>query len=168
MSLYEATAHLFYGVRIQRTGRDADTTLPLGPEVDTHDGVEERLKALGHTLPDWRGLLNSKDPNDKEADAKVTVMLRECQALIEAASFGCELLEMGSGDQEDFVVYAVIKASDKSCSSEDDHGGFGERVLKPEDLVIGEGWDDQLAKFCALMEVPAELVKPRWTLSMRG
>mgnify|MGYP000576572922 CR=1 FL=1 len=107
MSLYEATAHLFYGVRIQRTGRDADTTLPLGPEVDTHDGVEERLKALGHTLPDWRGLLNSKDPNDKEADAKVTVMLRECQALIEAAQAADYPASGSHGRNHDGQLYAL-------------------------------------------------------------
>lgn len=167
MSLYEATASLFYGVRLQRNGRDASKLQPLGNAH--YDGfVENRLKELGHELPDWRGLLHSKKPNDKATDAKVTTMLRESNAMIEAATFGCELYQAGSSEQEDTVIYARIKDSRIATSSEDDHGGFGEKIIEPAQLVIGAEWDANLRKFCDLMGFPSELVKPRWTLTMRG
>ena len=49
-----------------------------------------------------------------------------------------------------------------------DHGGFGEKIIEPAQLVIGAEWDANLRKFCDLMGFPSELVKPRWTLTMRG
>lgn len=49
-----------------------------------------------------------------------------------------------------------------------DHGGFGEEVIADAFLVTQEGWHDALTKFCALIGVPPELVRPRWTLTLRG
>ena len=177
MSLYEASAHLFYGHRIQRTGRDGDTNPPLG-KVASYGYVEDRIVALGHALPDWQARAREKYPADsggrlvsKEMSDRTSELARmydERTAMIEKLSFGCELVEMGGSDAEDMVLYAVIKESDKSCSSEDDHGGFGERVLKPEDMVKGGDWDARLRDFSALLGLLAETVKPRWTLSMRG
>lgn len=163
MSLYEASAHLFYGHRIQRTGHRADPNPPLGEDCSANDYVETELIASGHKLPDWRSAVADKRP-----EAEISAMIRESNAMIEKLSFGCELVEMGGSDAEDMVIYAVVKESDKSCSSEDDHGGFGERVLKPEDMVKGDDWDARLRDFCALLGLPAESVAPRWTLSMRG
>lgn len=53
MSLYEVSAHLFYGIRIQRMGRDADATLPVNP--DDCDSARSLLASLGkwREPPDW-------------------------------------------------------------------------------------------------------------------
>lgn len=106
--------------------------------------------------------------HDLPPDHEVHALLKAHNDALRVASFGCEFLEMGASEQDDHVLYAAITASKSSCGSEDDHGGFGEEVIPAEKLVAGADWDDLLAKFCAYVGVPAELVKPRWTLSMNG
>ena len=165
MSLYEATAYLFYGVRVQRTGRRGDRTEnpPLGSSENgageiVDSAVEDRLRELGHAFPDWMALPHT--------DPESTVRYRAYKEQLERLSFGCELSVMGSGEADDEVIYAIVSESEKSCSSEDDHGGFGETVLRDGELIAPPRWDEQLRKFCELMKIP--YTQPRWTLSMRG
>ncbi len=177
MSLYEVSAHLFYGVRIQRMGRCADAVLPLGSDVHVYSHVQEILIQRGIFWPDWYAEAKRMFPNPKD-QTKLKAAAQDpthelgrlwlaCETQRRALTFGCELLQMGSEyDADDWVIYAAITESRKSCGSEDDHGGFGEKSLDPESLVSGADWDERLSSFCELLGVP--LGKPRWTLSMRG
>lgn len=179
MSLYEASAHIFYGVRIQRMGRDADTNLPLNP--DDCDSAKSALSALGkwREPPDWYAAFVEYRkanpsihylPDLRRVDPSHAILrlFDEAQAAIRAQTFGCELETMGASESDDRVLYAVVKDSHARVGFEDDHGGFGEEVIADAFLVTQEGWHDALTKFCALIGVPPELVRPRWTLTLRG
>ena len=160
MSLYEAVGYLFYGIRVQRHGRGESGPFHLrgdSAQEIVESAIESRLAELGHVLPDWLSAPEGPTRTSK---------YREYKSMLRELSYGCGLIIMGSGEVDDEVIFAAVSDSKKTCSSEDDHGGFGAKTIAPEQLVAPPEWDANLRKFCEMMQIP--YTQPTWTLSMRG
>lgn len=174
MSLHEVSAHLFYGVRLQRMGRDADPNPPLVGRYDYLQWILEE-RGLWREVPDeWQAALAAARKRDCKVhslrdlppDHEANRLYAEHRAAVRAQTYGCELLTMGSQyDEEDWVVYLAIEESETWCQND---YGHSEAALSPDQLEAGADWDSRLTACCAKLDVPANLVRPRWTLSLRG